>query len=256
MTQLDFAQLRTIVSDQAYPLMFSTVSGAHLYGFPSRDSDVDLRGAHLLPAAEVVGLRHGPQTLTKSWVDDDAEIDLVTHDLAKFCGMLLQRNGYVAEQLLSPLVVTTSELHAELVSLAPRCLTRFHALHYRGFADAQQRLFASTGQLKPLLYTFRVLLTGIHLMRACEVVADLRTLATLVPEAPDYLGELVEVKASGEHLRFSSIADGPPPDRIDADVATLVAALEIAHDKSSLPPEPTAQDALHDIVVRARLGGQ
>lgn len=103
MRHLDFDQLRRIVAGQAYPLGFSTVSGAHLYGFPSRDSDIDLRGTHILPAADVVGLRQGPQTLTRTWFDDGAEIDLVTHDLGKFCQLLLQRNGYVAEQLLSPL---------------------------------------------------------------------------------------------------------------------------------------------------------
>ena len=32
-----------------YPLLFATISGAHLYGFPSPDSDFDLRGVHLLP---------------------------------------------------------------------------------------------------------------------------------------------------------------------------------------------------------------
>lgn len=30
-----------------YPLVFATVSGAHLYGFPSPDSDFDLRGVHV-----------------------------------------------------------------------------------------------------------------------------------------------------------------------------------------------------------------
>lgn len=39
--------LTPVVSRQPDPLLFATVSGAHLYGFPSRDSDVDLRGAHL-----------------------------------------------------------------------------------------------------------------------------------------------------------------------------------------------------------------
>ena len=47
---------------QPYPLVFATISGAHLYGFASVDSDVDLRGVHVLPLAEVVGLRTGPET--------------------------------------------------------------------------------------------------------------------------------------------------------------------------------------------------
>jgi len=37
------------VKQHPYPLMFATISGAHLYGFPSPDSDFDLRGVHLLP---------------------------------------------------------------------------------------------------------------------------------------------------------------------------------------------------------------
>src|SRR2546427_752478 len=49
-------RLITAVSSQLYPLLFVTVSGAHLYGFPSPDSDYDLRGIHILPAREVVGL--------------------------------------------------------------------------------------------------------------------------------------------------------------------------------------------------------
>ena len=53
-------RLRMQVSQHPYPLMFATISGAHLYGFPSPDSDFDLRGVHLLPLVDVVGLKTGP----------------------------------------------------------------------------------------------------------------------------------------------------------------------------------------------------
>ena len=36
---------------------------AHLYGFPSPDSDYDLRGCHVLPVREVVGLDVGRETV-------------------------------------------------------------------------------------------------------------------------------------------------------------------------------------------------
>ena len=45
------------------PLIFATMSGAHLYGFPSADSDWDLRGAHVLPLPEVVRLEPGMETI-------------------------------------------------------------------------------------------------------------------------------------------------------------------------------------------------
>ncbi|MDP9844293.1 DNA polymerase beta superfamily protein [Streptosporangium lutulentum] len=110
------AWLAEIPAEQEHPAAFATVSGAHLYGFPSSDSDVDLRGVHLLPLEEVIGLSTGEETLTRSWVRHGVEVDLVTHDLAKFCRLLLRRNGYVLEQLLSPLVVTTSPVHQELIA--------------------------------------------------------------------------------------------------------------------------------------------
>ena len=42
-------RLHRIVTAQPYPLLFATISGAHLYGFPPLDSDYDLRGAPVLP---------------------------------------------------------------------------------------------------------------------------------------------------------------------------------------------------------------
>ena len=48
------SRLHHIVAAQPYPLLFATISGAHLYGFPSPDSDFDLRGAHVLPLEKVL----------------------------------------------------------------------------------------------------------------------------------------------------------------------------------------------------------
>ena len=84
---------------QPYPLLFAALSGAHLYGFPSPDSDYDVRGAHILPLCEVTGLDTRHETIEFSGARDGREIDLVTHDVRKFFLMLLKRNGYVLEQL-------------------------------------------------------------------------------------------------------------------------------------------------------------
>jgi uncharacterized protein len=228
-------------------VVFATVSGAHLYGFPSVDSDVDLRGVHLMPLPDVVGLRSGVETVDRTWTRDGVEVDLVTHDLAKFGRLLLRRNGYVLEQLLSPLVVASSPVHEEMIALAPGCVTRDHAHHYLGFARTQWGLFERSGELKPLLYTFRVLCTGIHLMRTGEVVADL----TRLSYGPSYVPELIEAKRAAEHGE-------PPPDAPDrtviaADVARLTARLEEERNETSLPVRPSAESGLHDLVVRARL---
>ncbi|MFG3499416.1 DNA polymerase beta superfamily protein [Streptomyces sp. NPDC047928] len=242
--------LASVVAEQPDPLLFATVSGAHLYGFPSRDSDVDLRGAHLLPVDALIGLREPEETRSRMWERDRVEMDLVTHDLRKFVRLMLRRNGYVLEQLLSPLVAHTTAAHAELVALAPGVLTTHHAHHYRGFAATQWRLFEKTGELKPLLYTFRALLTGIHLMRSGAVVAHLPTLVEEVA-APAYLPELIAAKAEAEHGRAETGADA-----VRADVEALHAVLDEARAASALPGAPSAQEALHDFVVRVRRAGR
>lgn len=138
-TQLE--QLRVIADAQPYPLLLATVSGAHLYGFPSPDSDYDLRGVHVLPLPEVVRLTVGEETIEASEIRDGLELDIVTHDIKKFFKLLLKKNGYVLEQLYSPLVVYTTPEHDELRGIAKGCITRHHSHHYLGFATTQWRLF-------------------------------------------------------------------------------------------------------------------
>src|SRR3954471_21353575 len=169
------AQIQSIIREQPYPLLFVTISGAHLYGFPSPDSDYDLRGVHILPTRQVIGLSPARETVEFSGVRDRLEIDLVTHDIKKFFGLLLKKNGYVLEQLYSPLIIHTAPEHDELKHIARGCITRHHAHHYFGFAETQWKLFEKEHprRVKPLLYVYRVLLTGIHLMRSGEVEANL-----------------------------------------------------------------------------------
>ncbi|GGY46397.1 nucleotidyltransferase [Streptomyces anulatus] len=248
---LPVTDLRPDLAHAPGPLAFATVSGAHLYGFPSRDSDVDLRGVHVLPAEDLVGLREPEETRTRMWERDGVELDLVTHDLRKFVRLMLRPNGYVLEQLLSPLVVHTSPLHTELTVLAPGVLTRNHAHHYRGFAVTQWRLHGNNGELKPLLYTFRALLTGIHLMRTGEVQAHLPTLLTQV-DAPAYLPELIAAKAEAEHIA----ATGPDAETVTRDVTELHRVLDEARTRSRLPDAVTVLEDLHNLVVRARLAGR
>ena len=261
--------------------MFATISGAHLYGFPSPDSDYDLRGAHVLPLEKVIGLEVRDETVEDSRVIEGLEMDIVSHDVKKFFGLLLKKNGYVLEQLYSPLIVHTTPEHAELKEICGGCLrargrrsskghpersqslltsaatgviTRHHSHHYFGFAETQWKLFEKERprRVKPLLYVYRVLLTGIHLMRTGEVNANL---VELNEEARlPYIGDLVARKQTGENTTLD-----------DADVAfhqreyeRLRGELQAAHEASALPELPSEETrvALNDLLVRLRGSGK
>jgi predicted nucleotidyltransferase len=133
-------KLLAAVKRQEYPMVFVTVSGAHLYGFPSPDSDYDLRGVHVLPIRDVLGLDIGTETIEVSEDRDGVQLDLVTHDINKFFRLLLKKNGYVLEQLYSPLIVYTTPEHVELKEIAQGCITRHHSHHYLGFAETEWKL--------------------------------------------------------------------------------------------------------------------
>ncbi|MDE0447017.1 MAG: nucleotidyltransferase domain-containing protein [Spirochaetaceae bacterium] len=245
-------RLQRVVDRHPYPLLFVTISGAHLYGFPSPDSDYDLRGVHLLPLKRVIGLDGGGETVETSHHLAGMEIDLVTHDARKFFGLLLKPNGYVLEQVHSPLVVHTTPAHEELKAIAADCVTRRHERHYRGFAAGQWKLFQreQPPRIKPLLYVYRVLLTGIHLMRTGAVEANLRTLNDRA-RLP-CLDELIARKAAGpeqDHLPATDV-------RLHAaEYERLAGVLRAAADASHLPEQPRAKPALHDLLLRLRLHG-
>jgi predicted nucleotidyltransferase len=245
--------LQKYVEQHPYPLVFATISGAHLYGFPSPDSDFDLRGVHVLPVKEVVGLQTGPDTIEKSGVHGVLEIDLVTHEVKKFFSLLLKKNGYVLEQVLSPLVVHTTPEHAELKEIAVRCVTRHHAHHYLGFAETQWQLFEkeTPPRVKPLLYVYRVLLTGIHLMQTGLVEANLVRL-NATAKLP-YLDDLIRQKVEGTEKEKVTGAD---LDFHRGEYERLRNMLQQAHEASKLPEVPRGSAALHDLLVKIRLSGQ
>lgn len=247
-------RLQQIVAAQPYPLVFATISGAHLYGFPSPDSDFDLRAAHLLPVEKIAGLEASDETLEDSRIIESLDMDIVSHDVKKFFKLLLKKNGYVLEQLYSPLIVQATPAHAELKAIAQGCITQHHSHHYFGFSETQWKLFLkeSPRRVKPLLYVYRVLLTGIWLMRTGKIEANLVTLNKefRLPYIPD----LVARKLGG--LEQSTLDDADISFH-ESEYNRLRAELQSAHETSSLiqaPSEDTRRQ-LNDLLVRLRLTG-
>jgi len=113
-----------------------------------------------------------------------------------------------------------------------------------------KRLSEPHPTVKHLLYGYRVLFTGIHLMRTGEVVSNV----TLLNEIFNNLDvrDLVDRKRRGtENMRLT-------PSELAhhlVELRRLVDQLDLAHDQSTLPEEPSTMRELNDFVVRLRLDG-
>lgn len=244
--KIDLADWRTYVLSQDLDFKFVTVSGAHIYGFPSPDSDVDLRGSHQLSLETIVGLSQPNQTIDRTDFRNGIEVDIVSHDIGKYLGLLVKNNGYILEQVFSPIVVWGQEFLNELRPVASRCITRNHYYHYRGFFNNQKNLIhkQETVTVKSVLYAYRVLATGIHLLNTGDVITDLNWLADelSLPDIPELIQAKVAEKVSfsfdlAEHLK-----------RLDQMENRLLQAFEA----SQLPENPD-RDSVNELLIRSRL---
>ncbi len=231
----------------AHPHLFATISGAHLYGFPSPDSDVDVRGSFVLPLDALLGLKSVEETVTRTYQHEGREVDFVAHDVRKFVQLMLRKNGYVLEQLYSPLVVQGGAAFEKLRELGRGCIVRHLVHHYRGFARNQMELLQKQNppHLKDLLYVYRVLLTGIHVLEAGEVESNLRNLNEhfRLPDIADLIARKI---AEGAPLAAEEFEAHRP--RLE----DLFARLDSAFEKSALPERATNFAALNDFVIRIR----
>jgi len=246
---LDVTPLQPLAATLPGPALFLTVSGAHLYGFPSPDSDIDLRGVFVLPPRTLLSLDAPEETRSQTMPYVGYEVDLVAHDVKKFLDLLLRKNGYVLEQLYSPLVVQGGAAFEELRVLARGAITRHVYHHYAGFARNKLREFeaAAPRRVKTLLYVYRVLLTGIHLLRTGEVEANLLHLYPVfdLPFIPDLIAQKAAENATLDEALLPHYQQA---------IARLQGELETAFAVSTLPEAPTNRPALDDFLLRVRLG--
>lgn len=222
--------------------------GAHYYGFPSPDSDLDLKGMHLAPTRALLGLDDPKETHDTLQIFEGDEHDLTTHEARQALSLLLRGNGNVLERIFTPLQLFETEALEALRALAKGALSRrFHG-HYRGYFGGMCREHARAPRAKSMLYAYRVALTGVHLLRAGEVRGDVTENAR--EYGFDGLETLVAHKrGEGEKSALPETLDAEHRARWPA----LEDALRDALERSALPEEPAGAAAIDAWLVERRV---
>lgn len=226
------------------------LSGAHAYGFPSPDSDLDLKAIHVANTADLLGFDAPPPTSDRAEVIDGVEIDYTSNELAHALAGILAGNGNFLERVLGRMTALASPLLEELRPLVQRSLSRRVHRHYRGFALNQLRFLEKEPTAKKLLYVLRTTTTGIHLLATGELEADLTRLMDRYGLAD--AAQLVERKRAGERVGLDPALLEAWRPRVEA----FFARLDEARERSILPEEPPNERELRDwllAVRRARL---
>ncbi len=203
-------KLRSYLAGTSKEYCFVTISGAHAYGFPSQDSDLDLRGSHFPSLPEALRYSRLSDTFEESLATSayyPNEMDLVSHSLLKYIHLMIrQPNGYILEQLYSPLVVATSPMHEELKQLALLTVSKEMKYHYGCFYRNQQSLMQkkTNKEIKLVLYQLRILASASFLAKTGRVEVNLPVLnEELKFYDPNKLQELIELKTVQEKSDFA-----------------------------------------------------
>jgi hypothetical protein len=203
MPKFDEARVRALVP---YPALFLNVLGSHAYGLAHEDSDLDVRGSHVLPLEEVVGLRKSDQTFEHK--SEEGDVELSSHDVEKFCALMLKRNCGVLEELYSPYRVVDTWEAQRLRVLGLSTFTSNHGHHYLRLARNQWERGVEHGvKPKMLVYLFRAYLSGLILLEAGDIIHNMSVLVGHYDGQPDREGKpldlslvrsMMEAKRRGE----------------------------------------------------------
>ncbi len=208
------------------------LSGAHAYGFPSPDSDLDLKCIHIASTYDLVGLTPVDDPGDRIEIVDGVELDYGSNELGPVLRGALKGNGNYLERILGDLALGGDlALLAEARAVVKPLLSRRTGRHYGGFATSQLRLFDDKPTAKRALYVIRTAATGRHVLMHGEIVTDVARLAEFVPREID---ELLAIKRQGERHQLE-------PAHATAWRARLVAAVAAIADawpRSILPPDP------------------
>jgi len=227
-------------------VIYLTISGSHLYGVPSKDSDIDYRGAFITGTENLLGLFRKNDVIS-------LKPDIVVFEVAKELSLAVKGNCNVLEHIFSEPIYATSD-YLEMRSIMANSLPR-NGLYesYRGMAYHNYHKFIESGRnrsVKKYLYVVRGLMAGIYVLETGRVEPSLFKLNSYF--GYPVVDVLREAKTSGVLSNEASklIEKGC----VDETITILFDRIDDAYSESSLQDEvdENTVDRLNEWLVNLR----
>ncbi|UYZ63905.1 nucleotidyltransferase domain-containing protein [Hymenobacter weizhouensis] len=238
------AAFQQLEATHSIRILYACEAGSRAWGFPSPDSDYDVRFLYAHPASWYLTLDNGPDTLTFP-VDD--ELDLAGWELRKALKLLRGSNAALFEWLQSPVVYAEAPgLRAGLAPLLPPCWNPRAGLHHylgqlrRGVEE--DMVGEPQVRLKRLFYALRSALAARWIrQRPAQVPPmELQELRALLPGPFDgVVNELLVRKATADEKTTV-----PHPAALVEFLREEYEAGQLARNTLPLTPQPNPTPAL------------
>jgi len=227
-------------------LLVVSISGAHAYGFPNKNSPLELKGIHIEPTENIVGLTQPPKS--QSWIDEyeGFRIDYSSLELGQGFNRLLRGDGSILERILAPRHLLRGEDLRRMQKVTRGIICRRFYNYYRNFARGISSDFSEVRDrsVRHILSVYRTALTGVHLLMTGKVELDLMTLARKYRLSR--IQELVESYRDEAKGRLK--ATDPWINRI----VKLHALMEQAIETTKLPIDPDNPGAVEEYLLDMR----
>jgi len=222
------AELTRVGEDEGLRILLAVESGSRAWGFPSTDSDYDVRFLYLHPLDWYLSVRERPDTVSRPIIEG---LDLSGWDIRKALRLLGGSNMALFEWVASPVVYGMDQLFVErlralmIAFFQPRAALN----HYMGMTRKYWSAMIDAGEvrLKHYCYTLRTSL-------ACRWIVERRT-----PPPMDLAA--LRVLLGEDALQH----------RID----TLIEQKRVADESAVVPRDPVLHTAIGSMVDDAAARG-
>lgn len=212
--------------------IFLVISGAHNFGFPSEDSDYDIRGVYYEPSKNLLDVKPSTRKVFNT-MSEDRKLDVSIDELRHYLHLVSNSNGNRIEWPFSDFIFYQSSEFPELKQVVKKYGVSKDLFHnYLNFARDMWKGETKKEGVKKDLYTLRVYMTGITVLEDNKICSDINELNKKFKEP--IVNKMLKVKAKGEN----NPSTGYDRDELEEVVKKLDSRLTNAYNNSNLKEHP------------------
>lgn len=243
------SKLKDAVSSRNGRLFNAYISGSNLYGWSSKDSDIDIRGSFVLRKEEFLGLQNPRETLE---IKDIEGMDVALFEIKKVMSMALKGNCNILEEINAPQIYKTADF-VKLRQLINNSFGKRGIYNsYRGLAEFNYKKFILSGRnsVKKYLYVFRGLMAGIYVLQTGIIKPNIEELNKHFKIRE--VDKLLKIKREGlENEPLRDLEEG----KLDEIIKEMFDRIDAAYTKSKIPelPEEEDIDKINKFLINLRM---
>lgn len=243
------SKLKEKVASKNGILLNAYISGSNLYGWNSKDSDIDIRGCFILDKESFLGLHKPVEVLEVSAEENQ---DIVLFELNKLTSLALKGNCNILEEINAPQFYKNADF-LKLKQLINNSFGKRGIYNsYKGMATFNYKRFILRGRntVKKYLYVFRSLLSGIYVLQTGIIQPNISELNKCFKIKE--VNKLVEIKKAGlENEPLRDLEEG----NLDKLIRDLFDKLDKAYLKCKIPEKPSEEEIeeVNKFIIKLRL---